>query len=117
MALPIDNAKLLEEVILCRAFGVCSPKLVEYLTAINEYAVAKKGYTDYSQKEDMLSHSMVNLMNVWSKFDPSKSSNPFAFYYVCAWGSFVNYWHRERCQEVLGIDYETYCKAAETGSY
>ena len=115
MALPVDPAKLLEEVIICKAKGECSPKLVGYLTAIAEHTAIKKGYAEYDQKEDMIAHTMAIIMRTWSSFNPAKSSNAYSFFYLCAWGGCVNYVNQEKRQRRLGEDYETYCQAFEMG--
>jgi DNA-directed RNA polymerase specialized sigma24 family protein len=55
-------------------------------------------FNRYSFKEDMKSEAILNLCNNALKFDPAKSSNPFAFYTTAAYRSFLQYLADEKKQ-------------------
>jgi DNA-directed RNA polymerase specialized sigma24 family protein len=58
-------------------------------------------FNRYSFKEDMKSEAILNLCNNALKFDPAKSSNPFAFYTTAIRNSFLQYLNHEKKQRIV----------------
>lgn len=75
----IDNKALLAEIILCKKSKQVSRKLGEMLIKITKYQLLKPNYRNFTYKDDMTANAHFHLYKVILKFDPTKSSNPFAF--------------------------------------
>jgi DNA-directed RNA polymerase specialized sigma24 family protein len=58
-------------------------------------------FNRYSFKEDMKSEAILNLCNNALKFDPARSSNPFAFYTTAIRHSFLQYLNHEKKQRIV----------------
>lgn len=91
----LNNRDLLAQVVSCQRTGKMSNELVKMLTLLVERFSTKGNFAGYSYIEDMRSHAMVNLVTAWKKFNPDKSSNPFAFFTECVKNSFNQYLNYE----------------------
>lgn len=91
----LNNKDLLAQVVLSQSTGKMSNELVKMLTLLTEKYSTKGNLSGYSYIEDMRSHAMLNLVTAWKKFNPAKSSNPFAFFTECIKNSFNQYLNYE----------------------
>jgi DNA-directed RNA polymerase specialized sigma subunit len=94
-----SNVWLLAEMQRCRGEGEISPELGEVFVDICTRGVRRRGHQSLTYVDDMIAHAVLQLCADWTKFDPSKSSNPFAYLTQVASGACCVYIHRERRQE------------------
>ena len=48
----------------------------------------KPNFSGYTYLDEMKSEALVNLCNVWDRFDQTKSDNPFSFFTMCVMNTF-----------------------------
>ena len=97
----LNNKDMLAEVIACKETGEMSKELVKMLTMLC-FRYSQKGcYINYSYNEDMQAYAMMMLVRTWKRFDPSKSSNPFAFFTECIKNSFILFLRNEKRYRTL----------------
>ena len=86
----VDNKKLLEELTIHRqkveeakSLGLQKPKLSNYcgqcILLIANRLSNRPNFINYPFKEEMISDGIENCLMYIDNFDPSKSSNPFAY--------------------------------------
>lgn len=61
----------------------------------------KYNFINYSYRDDMVSEGLMNCVAAITKFDPAKSTNPFAYFTRIAWTSFVYRINREKKQAYI----------------
>ena len=92
----LTNADLLPEVIKSKNLGKMTERLAAMLMMlVNKYSL-RPNFVGYSYRNDMCSTAIVNLVQNALKFDPEKSSNPFAFYTTAIHRSFLQYMEYEK---------------------
>lgn len=92
----LNNKDMLAEVIASKQTGEMSKELVNMLKMLC-YRYSQKGcYINYSYNEDMQAYAMMMLVRTWKRFDPAKSSNPFAFFTECIKNSFILFLRNEK---------------------
>lgn len=92
----ISNSKMLPEVIKSKADGVITNALAEmFITLTRRYAL-RPCFSNYTYREDMISEALANLCQNALKFNPEKSSNPFAYYTTCIHSSFLQFLNVEK---------------------
>lgn len=94
----IDNEMLLAEVIACKQTGVISNKLARMLMLLTEKYSYHRYFIGYTYREDMIADALLNLSQRALQFDPSKSSNPFAYYTQAVYRSFRQFIQNEKKQ-------------------
>jgi DNA-directed RNA polymerase specialized sigma subunit len=87
----VTNAKLLPAIEKSRAEGRITHELAVMLKQIAERYSLKSWFIGYSYREDMIAYALLNLCANALKFDPSKGSNPFAYYTTCVHNSFQQF--------------------------
>ena len=92
----LTNATLLPEVIKCKKAGKISNELAKMLMLLTERYSKSSKFGGYTFREDMVSEALINLCQNALKFDPTKSSNPFAFYTTSIHHSFLQYLNHEK---------------------
>lgn len=92
----LTNATLLPEVIKCRKAGKISNELAKMLMLLTDRYSRKSSFGGYTFREDMVSEALINLCQNALKFDPEKSSNPFAFYTTSIHHSFLQFLNNEK---------------------
>ena len=92
----VTNAQLLPAVLEAKQLGRVTDKLAKMLLLIAERYSRKSWFSGYSYREDMVALAMANLCQNALKFDPAKSSNPFAYYTTAIHNSFQQYKHEEK---------------------
>lgn len=58
----------------------------------------KPNFSGYSYKEDMISDGLENAIQALGNFDPTKSSNPFAYFTQIIWYAFLRRIDKEKKQ-------------------
>lgn len=87
----LTNADLLPAVLEAKEQGRLTNKLARMLMLLTDRYSRKANFNGYSFREDMVSVALVNLCQNALKFNPEKSSNPFAFYTTAIKNSFLQY--------------------------
>ena len=76
-----------------REKGENDPKVPNYLgecfTKIAEHLSRKPNFASYSFREEMVSDGIENCIRYFRKFDPEKSSNPFAYFTQIVYNTFL----------------------------
>lgn len=92
----LNNKDMLAEVIASKQAGEMSKELVNMLMMLCHRYSQKGCYINYSYNEDMQAYAMMMLVRTWKRFDPAKSSNPFAFFTECIKNSFILFLRNEK---------------------
>jgi DNA-directed RNA polymerase specialized sigma subunit len=103
----VDDAKAngLEKPIVSNYLGECFLKIATHLSY-------KANFINYTYRDDMISDGIENCLVAVDKFDPSKSSNPFAYYTQIIYFAFVRRIQKEKKQQATkykmleNIDFE-----------
>lgn len=72
--------------------GECFIKIATHLSY-------KANFINYTFKDDMISDGIENCLAAADKFDPSKSSNPFAYYTQIVYFAFIRRIQKEKKQQ------------------
>ena len=73
--------------------GECFIKIATHLSY-------KGNFINYSFKDDMISDGIENCLTAVSKFDPEKSTNPFAYYTQVIYFAFIRRIQKEKKQQI-----------------
>jgi DNA-directed RNA polymerase specialized sigma subunit len=92
----VTNGKMLPEVIKSKETGRISDELAKMLMMLTRRYAQRPCFYNYTYKEDMISEALANLCQNALKFNPEKSSNPFAYYTTCINSSFLQFLNVEK---------------------
>lgn len=106
----VDNKKFLEaliehrqKVVEAQELGVDKPIVSRYLgecfIKIATHLSYKANFINYTFKDDMISDGIENCLTAVEKFDPARSSNPFAYYTQIIYFAFVRRIQKEKKQQ------------------
>jgi len=106
----IDNKKfyqaLVEYKTLCDtavAEGKEKPIIPNYIgecfLKISTHLSYKSNFINYTFKDDMISDGIENCLTAADKFDPTKSTNPFAYYTQIVYFAFIRRIQKEKKQQ------------------
>jgi DNA-directed RNA polymerase specialized sigma subunit len=106
----VDNKKFLESLIEYRKMVDQAKKNNEEIPQIPNYIgecflkIAthlsyKSNFINYTFKDDMISDGIENCLTAAVKFDPEKSSNPFAYYTQIIYFAFIRRIQKEKKQQ------------------
>ena len=106
----VDNKKFYEElkkyresVDLAVAQGKEKPQISNYLgdcfIKIATHLSYKANFINYTFKDDMISDGIENCLAAADKFDPTKSTNPFAYYTQIVYFAFIRRIQKEKKQQ------------------
>ena len=106
----VDNKKFLSELIkykekVTKAKEKDLPKpmvsnyLGECFLKIATHLSYKANFINYTYRDDMISDGIENCLVAVEKFDPEKSSNPFAYYTQIIYFAFVRRIQKEKKQQ------------------
>jgi DNA-directed RNA polymerase specialized sigma subunit len=108
----VDNKKFLEELINykksvdhAKANDLSKPIVSNYLgecfLKIATHLSYKANFINYTYRDDMISDGIENCLVAVEKFDPEKSSNPFAYYTQIIYFAFVRRIQKEKKQQAM----------------
>lgn len=108
----VDNAKMLQAIIdykekinISRSQGLEEPRIPEYLgeciLKIANRLSHKANFINYSYRDDMILDGIENCMQCINSFDPSKSSNPFAYFTQVIYFAFLRRIAKEKKQSYI----------------
>jgi len=106
----VDNKKFLQSLIEYRndidkaiSEGKSQPQVPNYIgecfIKIATHLSYKSNFINYTFKDDMISDGIENCLTAVAKFDPSKSSNPFAYYTQIIYFAFIRRIQKEKKQQ------------------
>ena len=106
----VDNKKFLQALIEYRSMvdeaeanGRPQPQVPNYIgecfIKIATHLSYKSNFINYTFKDDMISDGIENCLTAVAKFDPSKSSNPFAYYTQIIYFAFIRRIQKEKKQQ------------------
>jgi hypothetical protein len=81
-----------EPPIVSNYIGECFIKIATHLSY-------KSNFINYTFKDDMISDGIENCLTAVAKFDPSKGSNPFAYYTQIIYFAFIRRIQKEKKQQ------------------
>ena len=105
----VNNKTLYEEMVKykdktnqCKLEGKELPQISRYvgecfLLICNKLAT-KPNFIGYSYKDEMIADAIENCVAAAHSFDPSKSTNPFAYFTQIAWNAFIRRITKEKKQ-------------------
>lgn len=97
----LRNKDFLAELIECQEAGKMSDKLGEMFMMLAERYSSKYQFAGYSYRDELVNNAIVACCNAWNKFDPGKSSNPFAFFTVVTNNAFIQILNKEKRQQMI----------------
>ena len=103
----VDNKKFLAALIdykksidAAKAEGKGIPQVPKYIgecfIKIATHLSYKSNFINYTFKDDMISDGIENCLTAATKFDPEKSSNPFAYYTQIIYFAFIRRIQKEK---------------------
>ena len=106
----VDNKKFLAELIEYKKLVDEAKNKSEEIPPVNNYIgecflkIAthlsyKANFINYTYRDDMISDGIENCLVAATKFDPAKSSNPFAYYTQIIYFAFVRRIQKEKKQQ------------------
>jgi len=108
----VNNKTLYEEMVKykektekCKAEGKQLPQVPRYvgecfLLICNKLST-KPNFMGYSYKDEMVADAIENCVSAAHSFDPSKSTNPFAYFTQIAWNAFIRRIAKEKKQAYI----------------
>lgn len=108
----VNNKTLYEEMVKfknktdeAREAGRELPKIPNYvgecfLLICNKLST-KPNFMGYSYRDEMISDAIENCVSAAHSFDPSKSTNPFAYFTQIAWNAFIRRITKEKKQSYI----------------
>lgn len=97
----VRNADLLPAVIESQEKGQMTDDLVRMLQLMVTNYASKGNFASYTYLSEMKSTATVNLCHAWSKFNPERSNNPFAYFTQCIKTSFFQILNAEKKQQEI----------------
>jgi hypothetical protein len=86
----------------CRAAGKTEPNIPNYIgecfLKIATHLARKPNFISYSFREEMIGDGIENCMMYFRNFDPTKSSNPFAYFTQIIYFAFLRRIQKEKKQ-------------------
>ncbi len=103
----VDNKKFLaalidyrQAIVDAEAQGKEIPRVPNYIgeciIKIATHLSYKSNFINYTFRDDMISDGIENCLTAATKFDPSKSSNPFAYYTQIIYFAFIRRIQKEK---------------------
>lgn len=105
----VDNKQLLvsiteyrNSVLESKANGTAKPRIPDYIgrcmLLIAQRLSYKPNFVNYSYREEMISDGIENCISYIDNFDPSKSTNPFAYFTQIIYFAFLRRIQKEKKQ-------------------
>ena len=103
----VDNKKFLAELLIyktavdaAKEAGQEIPQVPDYIgecfIKIATHLSYKSNFINYTFRDDMISDGIENCLTAAGKFDPTKSSNPFAYYTQIVFFAFIRRIQKEK---------------------
>ncbi|MGL5691324.1 MAG: hypothetical protein ACRDD8_10985 [Bacteroidales bacterium] len=94
MANYVKNADLRKSIIDSKINGKLSDEAIEMLTLMaNKYA-SKLSYAYDEDRQDCISHAILDCLLYWERYDETKSDNAFAYFTQIIKNGFAKGWRK-----------------------
>jgi hypothetical protein len=94
-----------QKVLEAEACGDPKPRIPEYigecLFKIATHLSYKSNFINYTYREDMILDGVENCLQYFDNFDPTKSSNPFAYFTQIIYYAFIRKITKEKKQSII----------------
>jgi DNA-directed RNA polymerase specialized sigma subunit len=97
----LNNADLLIEIDKSHEQDKMTDKLAKMIQLLTHRFTSRGSYSSYSYLDDMRSYAVFRLVQTWSKFDKTKSSNAFSYFTQCISNSVWQYLNKEKRERVI----------------
>jgi hypothetical protein len=108
----VDNKKFFaalverkEQTAEAEAIGDKAPQITNYLgeciLKIANHLSYRPNFINYTYREEMISDGIENCLQYMDRFDPEKSSNPFAYFTQIIYYAFVRRITKEKKQQAI----------------
>lgn len=97
----LNNADMLHQLKLSLDRGQMTDVFTNMMIMLTEKYASQGKFAGYSYIDDMKSYALLMIVRTWHKFNPAKSSNPFAFFTQCIKHSFFQYLNKEKRQRLI----------------
>lgn len=94
----LSNANLLEQIKISKSQNKMTNELTKMLMLLCDRYASSYNFAGYTYLEDMKMFALLNLCNVWHKFDETRFSNPFAYYTQSIKNSYIQHLKYEKKQ-------------------
>lgn len=92
MAVYVKNRDLLAEIIKSKEQNELTPAAIKMLMTMAREISKVFKYKYEEDREDCISYAMEDILKYWRGFDPSKSSNAFAYFTQMCKNGFAKGW-------------------------
>lgn len=76
----LKNKELVKEIIECKANDKLSKKAEDMFILLGNKAIKKMRYYNPIDRDDCLQEGLLSMFQNWRNFDPTKSTNAFAYF-------------------------------------
>lgn len=90
----VNNKELLVEIIKSKEQKQLTPEALKMLMMMTERISTVLKYKIEEDRQDCIAFALEDIIRYWDRFDPSKSSNPFAFYTQIIKNGLAKGWRR-----------------------
>jgi len=108
----VDNKQLYEAIVVYKQDCITAKKQKKPKPPIPEYVgtcilliaqrlATKPNFVNYSFIDDMISDGVENCISYFDNFDPSKYTNPFAYFTQIIWYAFIRRIIKEQKQQYI----------------
>jgi hypothetical protein len=94
----LNNADLLIELKKSKEQDKMTDNLAKMFMLLAAKYASKGRFVNYTYNDDLQSFALLTGVRVWRSFDPTKSSNPFAYFTQVFKSAFLQYDNNERRQ-------------------
>jgi hypothetical protein len=94
----LNNADMLVQLKISLHDGKMSDTFTHMMMMLTDRYGSLARFAGYTYIDDMKAYALLMVVRTWFKFDPKKSSNPFAFFTQCIKHSFYQYLNKEKRQ-------------------
>lgn len=94
----LSNKRILQVLESSHEAGKCTDELAEIFILLANKLSTSYRFCGYSYKDIMISEAVYTMLKYWDKFDAEKSNNPFSYFTMISWNSFLVIMRKERKQ-------------------
>lgn len=90
----VSNPELYAEILKSIEQDKLTPRAVEMLMKLADNCAMKVIYQYPEDREDAVASAIADMMQNWRRFDPTKTSNPFAYFTSVCTTAFTKFWRQ-----------------------
>lgn len=92
----LNNADMLEQVILSKQQGKITDELAKMFILLARRFASRPNFSGYSYRDEMEANAILQLTKEWRSFDETRYSNAFSYYTQCCYTAFVSVLNAEK---------------------